>query len=45
MVSFDSDELFDKLKKSKPFFVLAGPCVVESREHALKMAESIAGLF
>lgn len=25
-------------------FIIAGPCVIESEEHALKMAESIAGI-
>ena len=25
-------------------FLIAGPCVIESEEHALKMAESIAGV-
>src|SRR5438132_7926150 len=27
-----------------PLFLIAGPCVIESEAHALKMAESIAGV-
>jgi 2-dehydro-3-deoxyphosphooctonate aldolase (KDO 8-P synthase) len=27
-----------------PLFLIAGPCVIESEQHALKMAESIAGV-
>ena len=31
-------QLFKKLTQAKPFFIFAGPCVVESKEHALMMA-------
>jgi len=34
----ESAQLHERLSKSSPFFLLAGPCVVESREHALFMA-------
>ncbi|HSR49873.1 MAG TPA: 3-deoxy-8-phosphooctulonate synthase [Acidobacteriota bacterium] len=28
----------------RPFFLISGPCVIESREHCLRMAESLAAL-
>ena len=31
-------KLFEELKASQPFFLMAGPNVVESEEHCLKMA-------
>jgi 2-dehydro-3-deoxyphosphooctonate aldolase (KDO 8-P synthase) len=37
----ESQALFEKLKISSPFFILAGPCVVESREHALFMSKEL----
>jgi len=37
----ESAQLFEKLKNSKPFFILAVPCVVESREHALYMSAEL----
>jgi 2-dehydro-3-deoxyphosphooctonate aldolase (KDO 8-P synthase) len=34
--------LFEELKTSNPlFFLIAGPCVIESREHCLAMAKAI----
>ena len=33
--------MFAKLRSSRPFFLLAGPNVIESREHALRMAHAI----
>ncbi|KAG2615337.1 hypothetical protein PVAP13_3NG063300 [Panicum virgatum] len=36
--------LFDSLKAAKPFFLLAGPNVIESEEHVLKMAKHIKGI-
>jgi 2-dehydro-3-deoxyphosphooctonate aldolase (KDO 8-P synthase) len=32
---------FDTLKQGKTFFLIAGPCVIESEEHSLKMAKAI----
>jgi 2-dehydro-3-deoxyphosphooctonate aldolase (KDO 8-P synthase) len=34
----------DRLQVPGPLFLIAGPCVIESEAHALKMAESIAGV-
>lgn len=34
-------EFFTELKSSQPFFVMAGPNVIESAEHCLKMARQI----
>ncbi|XP_010497791.1 PREDICTED: 2-dehydro-3-deoxyphosphooctonate aldolase 2-like isoform X2 [Camelina sativa] len=36
-----SSLLYDQLKVAKPFFLLAGPNVIESEEHVLRMARSI----
>ncbi|MCL7041690.1 hypothetical protein MKW94_008657 [Papaver nudicaule] len=36
-----SADLFNHLKSAKPFFVLAGPNVIESEEHIFKMAKHI----
>ncbi|KAL6839689.1 hypothetical protein ACP4OV_030377 [Aristida adscensionis] len=36
--------LFDTLKAAQPFFLLAGPNVIESEEHVLKMAKHIKGI-
>jgi 2-dehydro-3-deoxyphosphooctonate aldolase (KDO 8-P synthase) len=33
--------LYKELCAAEPFFVFAGPCVVESEEHALKMASKL----
>ncbi|CAE5957647.1 unnamed protein product [Arabidopsis arenosa] len=33
--------LYDQLKVAEPFFLLAGPNVIESEEHVLRMAKSI----
>jgi 2-dehydro-3-deoxyphosphooctonate aldolase (KDO 8-P synthase) len=32
---------FDSIKTGSPLFLIAGPCVIESESHALKMAEAI----
>jgi len=40
----ESQDLFDKLLNSSPFFIFAGPCVVESREHALFMAKELKAI-
>jgi 2-dehydro-3-deoxyphosphooctonate aldolase (KDO 8-P synthase) len=37
----ESKALFDRLKAASPFFLLAGPCVVESREHAIFMSQEL----
>jgi len=42
--SKESQELFDRLKASSPFFIFAGPCVVESREHALFMSQQLKAI-
>lgn len=36
----DSDELYERMRKE--FFVFAGPCAVESEEHALQVAKTLA---
>ncbi|KMZ60401.1 3-deoxy-8-phosphooctulonate synthase [Zostera marina] len=36
--------LFEQLKGAAPFFILAGPNVIESEEHVLKMAKHIKGI-
>ncbi|KAM7510459.1 hypothetical protein LguiB_009334 [Lonicera macranthoides] len=36
-----SGKLFNQLKTAKPFFLLAGPNVIESEEHVLRMAGHI----
>ncbi|KAJ8491977.1 hypothetical protein OPV22_013698 [Ensete ventricosum] len=36
--------LFNQLKAAEPFFVLAGPNVIESEEHILKMAKHIKAI-
>ncbi|MCL7028729.1 hypothetical protein MKW94_019926 [Papaver nudicaule] len=36
-----SADLFNQLKSAEPFFVLAGPNVIESEEHIFKMAKHI----
>jgi 2-dehydro-3-deoxyphosphooctonate aldolase (KDO 8-P synthase) len=41
MASADYSEFFIELKSSEPFFVMAGPNVIESAEHCLKMARQI----
>ena len=30
-----------EISNNKPFILFAGPCVIETRDHALKIAESI----
>eukprot|EP00013_Stygamoeba_regulata_P009883 CAMPEP_0177671040 /NCGR_PEP_ID=MMETSP0447-20121125/24448_1 /TAXON_ID=0 /ORGANISM="Stygamoeba regulata, Strain BSH-02190019" /LENGTH=287 /DNA_ID=CAMNT_0019178319 /DNA_START=34 /DNA_END=897 /DNA_ORIENTATION=+ len=42
--SFDPAALFATLQAADPFFVLAGPCVVENREHALFMARELKAI-
>ncbi|WP_298613764.1 3-deoxy-8-phosphooctulonate synthase [uncultured Odoribacter sp.] len=37
-------ELMDEIKNSEMFFLLAGPCVVEGEEMALRIAEHIKGI-
>ncbi|KAK3026826.1 hypothetical protein RJ639_040727 [Escallonia herrerae] len=39
-----SSMLYDKLKVAEPFFLLAGPNVIESEEHVLRMAEHIKAI-
>ncbi|MQL85890.1 hypothetical protein Taro_018430 [Colocasia esculenta] len=39
-----STVLFNQLKAAEPFFLLAGPNVIESEEHILKMAKHIKGI-
>ena len=41
MAEADYSEFFTELKSSEPFFVMAGPNVIESAEHCLKMARQI----
>jgi 2-dehydro-3-deoxyphosphooctonate aldolase (KDO 8-P synthase) len=41
MADADCSEFFRELKASEPFFVMAGPTVIESAEHCLKMARQI----
>jgi 2-dehydro-3-deoxyphosphooctonate aldolase (KDO 8-P synthase) len=36
--------LYGQLKAAQPFFLLAGPNVIESEEHVLKMAKHIKGI-
>lgn len=36
--------LFNQLKKAEPFFLLAGPNVIESEEHILWMAKRIKNI-
>ncbi|MDD4231309.1 MAG: 3-deoxy-8-phosphooctulonate synthase [Candidatus Cloacimonetes bacterium] len=36
--------LFNKLKSANPFFLIAGPCVIESEEIMLKSAEYLSSL-
>ncbi|XP_068658483.1 2-dehydro-3-deoxyphosphooctonate aldolase 1 [Aristolochia californica] len=36
--------LFNQLKAAEPFFLLAGPNVIESEEHILRMAKHIKGI-
>jgi 2-dehydro-3-deoxyphosphooctonate aldolase (KDO 8-P synthase) len=36
------NDLYQQLTQSSAFFLFAGPCVIESETHALKMAEAIA---
>ena len=33
--------LWSRLTAARPFFLMAGPNVIESREHCLRMAEAI----
>jgi 2-dehydro-3-deoxyphosphooctonate aldolase (KDO 8-P synthase) len=37
----ESSKLYAKLNAADPFFVFAGPCVVESEEHAFVMAQRV----
>lgn len=41
MYTQQESEFFRQLKGAQPFFVMAGPNVVESEEHCLKMASHI----
>ncbi|KAI3502140.1 hypothetical protein L1887_30171 [Cichorium endivia] len=36
-----STALYNQLKEAQPFFVLAGPNVIESEQHILHMAKQI----
>ncbi|NOT59215.1 MAG: 3-deoxy-8-phosphooctulonate synthase [Acidobacteria bacterium] len=36
--------LYQQLTQSSAFFLFAGPCVIESETHALKMAEAVAAI-
>lgn len=36
--------LFARLRDAAPFFLIAGPCALESRDHALRMSERLASL-
>jgi hypothetical protein len=36
-MTMSPDELYENMTTADPFFVFAGPCVVESEEHALKV--------
>ncbi|XP_074286998.1 2-dehydro-3-deoxyphosphooctonate aldolase 1 [Silene latifolia] len=40
----DSSALYDQLKASEPFFVMAGPNVIESEEHIMRMAKHIKAI-
>ncbi len=40
-MSLQESEFYQKLKAAKPFFVMAGPNVIESEEHVLKLARQI----
>ena len=37
----EESDFFKELKAASPFFLMAGPNVVQSEEHALKMARQI----
>lgn len=37
----DPAQLYKELNDASPFFVFAGPCVVESEEHAMMMAQRL----
>jgi len=37
----ESDELYSKLKEADPFFLICGPCVIESRDHSLMMSNQL----
>ncbi|KAF6162360.1 hypothetical protein GIB67_008489 [Kingdonia uniflora] len=39
-----TNALFNKLKESEPFFLLAGPNVIESEEHVMRMAKQIKAI-
>ncbi len=34
--------LWDRIMSSSPFFLMAGPNVLQSREHALRIADKVA---
>ena len=36
-----SAQLYQELNAADPFFIFAGPCVVESEEHAMMMAQRV----
>ena len=40
-VAVQESEFFQRLKASKPFFLMAGPNVIESEAHCLKLARQI----
>ena len=40
-VVWQESSFFEELKASSPFFIMAGPNVVESEEHCLKLARQI----
>ena len=33
-----------QIGNNKPFFLIAGPCQIESQQHAFKMASEIKGI-
>mmetsp|Transcript_657 Transcript_657/g.1772 ORF Transcript_657/g.1772 Transcript_657/m.1772 type:complete len:285 (+) Transcript_657:68-922(+) len=37
-------QVFKRLKGASPFFLICGPCALESRDHALRMSEVLARL-
>lgn len=41
MSALQESSFFKELKASSPFFIMAGPNVVESEEHCLKLARQI----
>ena len=44
MVCATSRQLYARMTAARPFFVMAGPNVIESRDHCLRMAEAISAI-